>query len=379
MSEPITAVKMFSNGPVIALLTDFQLKPSSLPHFGSIHQFCEELHQRVSEVGGFFYIFNHQDLTHDDVNGYFFENGTWIYAKLPLPDVIYNRIHSRKLEYEPTFIMFRDILKKRGIPFFNDRFLSKWEVYRHLMLEEKIHPFLPKTRIFSQESLYDLINQYETVFIKPVHGSQGKNIIKLKRDRETIFCQTSQDSFSDTPVRKFESNRLFFQLKPLLQNKIYIIQQGIPLAEYKTRTMDFRVLVHKNQHYEWDVTSLVARISAEQQFVSNLAKGGEMIKPYIALQDCFDKNMIKKTIYSIKDLSIQAADIISKYTKGITGELGIDIGVDRTGQPWIIEINSKPSKSFGDTLTKIRPSARAIIEFCFKLAFDKVSEMEESM
>jgi glutathione synthase/RimK-type ligase-like ATP-grasp enzyme len=378
MSESLTTLKNVPNGPVIALLTDFQPKPSDIPHFGSIHRFCEELHQRVTEVGGFFYILNHQDLTHQEASGYYFENGKWNYSKLPLPEVIYNRVHSRKLEFEPSFKRFREILEKKRIPLFNDRFLSKWEVYQHLLLEEQVHPFLPETRLFSQESLHDLINKYETVFIKPVHGSQGKNIIKLKRDHDFILCQTSQNRLLDSPIKKFENSSLFFQLKPLLQNKIYIIQQGIPLAEYQNRTMDFRVLVHKNQDAEWDITSLVARISAEQQFVSNLAKGGEMLKPNIALQDYFTKKeTIREIISVMKELAVLAANSICKHLKGITGELGIDIGVDQTGRPWIIEINSKPSKNFGDTLTKIRPSAKAIIGFCQKLAFDKVSEMEE--
>jgi glutathione synthase/RimK-type ligase-like ATP-grasp enzyme len=378
MSEFSTPVKNVPNGPVIALLTDFQPKPSALPHFGSIHRFCEELQQRVSEVGGFFYVLNHQDLTHHEANGYYFENEKWIYSKLPLPDVIYNRIHSRKLEYAPSFKRFRETLEKERILFFNDRFLSKWEVYQHLMLEKQVHPFLPETQILSQESLFELINKYETVFIKPIHGSQGKNIIKLKKDHDSFSCKSSQDRFFDLPIKKFENSGLFFQLKPLLQNKIYIVQQGIPLAEYQDRTMDFRVLVHKNQEYKWDITSLVARISAEQQFVSNLAKGGEMMKPNIALQGYFTKKeMINDIITAIKELAIMAANCISKQIEGITGELGIDIGIDHIGKPWIIEINSKPSKSFGDTLTKIRPSAKAIIEFCRKLAFDKVTEMEE--
>ena len=104
--------------------------------------------------------------------------------------------------------------------------------------------------------------------------------------------------------------------------------------------MDFRVLVHKNQDNLWEVTSLVARISAEQQLVSNLAKGGKIMKPLLALTTCFNQETSLQLLSVMRDLSIEAADIVSQNTNGVTGELGIDIGVDDTGKPWIIEVNS---------------------------------------
>jgi glutathione synthase/RimK-type ligase-like ATP-grasp enzyme len=130
-------------------------------------------------LGGFFYVFSYKDLTAQNVSGYYFENGKWIFSKLPQPDVIYNRIHSRKIERISSFKDFRKVLEKLNIPFFNDRFLSKWEVYEKLMLKENIHPYMPETRIYTLENLKELIEKFNMVFIKPIHGSQGRDIIKL--------------------------------------------------------------------------------------------------------------------------------------------------------------------------------------------------------
>lgn len=361
-------------GPIAALLTDFHLKQKDNPHFGSIHIFCEELHQRITEVGGLFYVFSIDDFSDKAIGGFYFENGAWHFSKqLPLPDVIYNRIHSRRLETISSFKSFRGFLERKNIPLFNDRYLSKWEVYQQLILDKQIQPYIPETRIFSANALNDFLNKYDLVYLKPVHGSQGKNIFKLIKEEGSILCQTSQSP----DANQFNSNQIFCQLKPLLHNKIYIIQQGIPFTNYKERAMDFRVLVHKNQYHLWEVTSLVARVSAEKQFVSNLAKGGTAMKPYNALNACFDKEQSLQLIKRLKELALQAAAAISSQTAGIIGELGIDIGVDLSGNPWIIEANSKPSKSFEDTLAKIRPSAKAIIQFCTKLAFDGNIELEE--
>ncbi|WML43280.1 YheC/YheD family protein [Neobacillus sp. PS3-40] len=356
-------------GPVVGLLTDFNTDKEE-PNFRTIHLFCEELHQGFSELGGFFYVFSYKDFSDTGANGYHFENGKWVYSELPLPEVIYNRIHSRRLEQVASFKSFRKILEQLNIPFFNDRFLSKWEVYEKLMLEEKIHPYIPETRIFSKENLKELIETYHTIFIKPIHGSQGRNIIKLGKEENHFVFQSTLNIDSDFIIKKESIDEIFHQLKPHLHNRIYIIQQGIPLATHQSRSMDFRVLCHKNKKDLWEVTSLVARISAESQFVSNIARGGEITKPLIALSPLFEKEIAKKIVFMMKELSIEAATIICSQFTGITGELGIDIGVDQDGRVWLIEINSKPSKNFEENTVKIRPSAKAIIQFCTKLALD---------
>lgn len=364
-------------GPVVALVNDFHLDHSDEPHFGSIHAFCHELHQRIAETGGLFYIFHYKDFSETGCIGYSFEDGKWISSLHPLPDVIYNRIHSRKMEHAPGFKAFRSTIEKLDITFFNDRFLSKWEINQCLADECLLHPHIPETHLFSQKNLEDLLQKYSTVYIKPVHGSQGRNIFKLEKEETNIIWQTSQDPDSAKKAKKAAFADIFNELKPLLRNQIYIVQQGISLLEFQNRTMDFRVLVHKKQNRLWEVTSLVARISAEQQFVSNIAKGGEIMKPHMALVSCFSNDKAMELLSRIKELSIFAADAVSKKTKGLMGELGIDIGLDPDGKPWIIEVNSKPSKNSEDTPLKIRPSAKAIIQFCTKLAFDGAAELEE--
>jgi glutathione synthase/RimK-type ligase-like ATP-grasp enzyme len=134
--------------------------------------------------------------------------------------------------------------------------------------------------------------------------------------------------------------------------------------------MDFRVLCHKNLNNQWQVTSIVARVAAENEFVSNLARGGRMLKPLNVLRTCLGHKKSLEVLALMKELAVETASTISCSSSGITGELGIDIGVDQYGKLWIIEVNSKPSKNFEDGLGKIRPSAKALIQFCTLLAFD---------
>jgi len=101
------------------------------------------------------------------------------------------------------------------------------------------------------------------------------------------------------------------------------------------------------------------------------------MRPLNALAACMSKTRALEVLALMKELSIETASIISQLSPGITGELGIDIGVDLDGKLWLIEVNSKPSKSFEDGQVKIRPSAKAIIQYCTMLAFDAAIEKEE--
>ncbi|MFJ7728019.1 YheC/YheD family protein [Neobacillus sp. NPDC097160] len=355
-------------GPVIGLLTDFPSNKTEDPHFRSVHLFCEELHHGITENGGFFYVFSYDKFPSQ---GYYFENEKWIPAQLPMPDVIYNRIHSRKLEYSKLFQQFRQKLDKYSIPFFNDRFLSKWEVYEQLKDEIQLDPYIPETHLFSKETFQDFSEKYDTLFLKPIHGSQGRNIIKLKREADHQYSfQTSFTTLSGSNNQRFPLEEIYQQIKPLLNNRIYLIQQGITLVTHELKAMDFRVLVHKNPANQWTVTSTVARIAAEKEFVSNLARGGTITRPLNALRFCMSHKQSLEVLSVMKELALETASAISRNSEGITGELGIDIGVDQDRKPWVIEVNSKPSKNFEDGLGNIRPSAKAIILFSTKLAFE---------
>ena len=363
-------------GPIIALMTDITESDDG-PSFQSIHTFCEELHYYTKQTGGVFYLFSSENFKPNEINGYYYRNG-WKKHTFPPPDVVYNRIHSRKKERSETFIKIKNKMTEMNIPFFNDRFLSKWDVHEMLLKEEHLDAHLPETLLFTKENFLRLLNKHSSLFLKPINGSQGRKILHLYKEGTSFIVKVSTGMQSDNFMSFTQVDQFFSWFSRFRRKQIYIIQQGIPFLLYKNRHIDFRVLCHKNHHNEWKVTSIVARISGEKQFVANIARGGETYKPLEALTELFNKDVAKQQIKRMKELAKEIAGAVSRNTEGITGELGLDIGIDQDGKPWLIEVNSKPSKnnSIEQDEIKIRPSTKAIIELCTTLAFEYKNKNE---
>ncbi|MDQ0268964.1 YheC/YheD family endospore coat-associated protein [Cytobacillus purgationiresistens] len=366
-------------GPVIGLLTDLNESDENLqPNFRSIHSFCHELQEVVSDIGGFFFVFHPKDVTQEKIYGYYLQEDDWVKADLPLPDVVYNRIHSRKLEATKSLSRLKELLYQHNIPLFNDRFLSKEDVHQLLISEIHLKPHLPDTARANKETIIDFIAKYSSLFIKPIHGSQGRQIIRLTEVNNRYQAEYSSCT-NNGGTRLYETPEKFIrQFYRDSKDRQYIVQQAIPLLTYKNRPLDFRVLCHKNFQEIWKATSAVARISSENQFVSNLAKGGEMMKPLSLLTQLFDRKTAIQQLALMKELAAEASSLIDQKTCGLFAELGIDIGVDEAGGLWIIEANSKPSKQSEDSLNKVRPSAKALVEYCTFLAFSKIVTREDS-
>lgn len=356
-------------GPIFALVTEVHEGEESEPSFRSIHSFAEELHYTAHTAGGLVYIFHIKDFSLEGVNGFYHDGDHWRKSKLVLPNVIYNRIHSRKLEASSFFQDKTAQMSLKEIPIFNERFLSKWEVHNLLYQEPHLHPFLPETALYRNDKLADLLKKYRTIFIKPLNGSQGRNIIKVLLENDAIIVKTTSTR-EDGKINLFATLEEFLEWFQKRRKQIpFIMQQGIPLATYHHRPLDFRVLCHKDYSNSWRVTSIVARVSAKSEFVSNLARGGEMMKASKPLTQLFDLQTARSQISFMKELSLEISKIISQSVQGIVGELGIDMGIDSSGRIWIIEVNSKPSKNMEEQQTEIRPSTKAIYEYGTALSF----------
>lgn len=355
-------------GPLIAMVL-YHIKDHST--FNGLRNFCNELEQFALKKHALFYIFAVNEWEDEFVSGYVRFNNEWIKTKLPFPTIIYNRIPSRKQELSTYTKKLFQTFEEKNIPFFNDHFLNKWEVHDTLTTHDYLSPYLPKTHLMDGfSSLKEMLLSHETIFIKPVNGSQGRNIYRIQLGEKGFTIDYS--TFSGEVERHFPTlEELYHSLRTRLKKERFLIQEGLELLKDSNRPVDFRILCHKNEKGNWKVTSAVARVSEQNNFVSNLSKGGEQLSLQQLLEKHFNAKTIKQVKKALFELATEIAQLLSNETKGLFAEFGIDLALDHKAHIWIIEVNTKPSKRHDSPKKQltIRPSAKSLINYCLYLYY----------
>jgi glutathione synthase/RimK-type ligase-like ATP-grasp enzyme len=361
-------------GPVLGILTaqTYEKQPQGL--FGINSSFFEEVAQASRQSGTFVYIFTLDgvDLQNKHVTGWRYKNKRWAFTRFPLPDVIHNRLDSRKMELSETIqTFFANIKHHTNIPIFNHRFLNKVEVTQLLSNDSRISSLSPETVThFNKSLIAAMFKKYPVIFVKPSKGSLGYGIIHFTRTAKGWKC--IQNSMTGPVHRHFHKpEELLKFLYPRLRKASYLIQRGIPLVHVMGSPVDFRALLQKNGMGKWSITSTVARIASEQSFVSNVAQGGKLSRVKAALQNStLPDHLIPAVERQLKNAALAVAETIEERADGLFAELGIDLGVDASGKVWLIEVNSKPSKTEDASMNdgKIRPSVRKMLDYVQYLA-----------
>ncbi|MFB5677830.1 YheC/YheD family protein [Paenibacillus terreus] len=356
-------------GPLISVLISRDYPEQNDKPFGKITQFCRELSSACGKQGAFVYFFtpDHISGNPDRVEGWVFSNG-WKKATLPAPDVVNNRLTSRKLENKPSVQYFMKEVKSRyGAYVFNEKFLDKHEVFDALKGSSILRRYLPESHLLDSFAIFKrMCGLYNQVFVKPVRGSLGKGIIRINKNADGSFTMLTTTTGSPLKQNYPNATKMFGGLSGKMRSTSYQIQQGLTLIHHNARPVDFRALVQKNGNGAWSVTSIVARIAGGSHFVSNLARGGTLS----TVKDAVAKTTLSATAKAnahskLKTAALRIAAGIDHAIPAHFGELGIDLAIDTSGRVWLIEVNSKPSKNDNTPLgdVKIRPSVLKMLEY----------------
>jgi hypothetical protein len=331
-------------GPYLGVLVSRYDTQSPAAPFGPFTSFFNEMADVCSRRGGIVCAFRMQDVNWDQqiVRGMIRRSGEWRQTVLPLPQCIYNRLVSRKREQSEAMGEWIQRCKEFNIPFFNEQFLNKWHVHTALENEPAAAEHLPRTvRYYGLTDLKQMLERHRTVYAKPTNGSMGRGIIRLRRTGGGY--QTTRPGGA---ARAFSSiSGLHQYLLSRTNGKPYLLQQGLPLIGIQQRPTDFRVLVQKDRRGEWVVTSMVARLG-QNSVVSNVSRGGAMIGPAQALRICGPWAAgTRPTVATLRSVALKLSRLLEQSLSGRYAEFGVDLGVDIRGRVWLLEINSKPSKS----------------------------------
>ncbi|BBH21493.1 hypothetical protein Back11_28380 [Paenibacillus baekrokdamisoli] len=361
-------------GPLIGVLISRDDPNMKERPFGSITMFCKELVDACAAQGAHVYFFTPDHITSSSntVEGWVYSGG-WRKTAVPAPDVVNNRLTSRKLENKPSVQHFiKEVKSRYNTAVYNEKFLDKPEVFDALVKDPALVKYLPESHVLrSFAMLRSMCSKYGNVFLKPVRGSLGKGIIRVSRSDNDSY-QALYTTLGGTRRQHFPNLlKVFASISGKMKTVRYQIQQGLHLIDIGGKPVDFRALVQKNETGKWAITSIVARTAGGNHFVSNLARGGTLstVREAVAKSN-LSSISAGDTSSRLQRAAIEIAKGVDTFIPAHFGELGIDLAVDISGRVWLLEVNSKPSKNDNTPLPdqKIRPSVRNMIQYSRHLA-----------
>lgn len=296
------------------------------------------------------------------------ERGVWESALYPLPDVVYNRISSRRAEMRaPVKEALRRLSELPYTKCFNPSYLNKWEVHQILSSHPLSVPYLPETMRLSAENLQTMLLRHPVLYLKPSNGSLGHGIIKVRRSsgneiKFTVYSRGRVHGAAENAEDLIRKTNRYRKGKP------YIVQQGLELARYRNSVFDLRIIYQKNGLGEWQIGKKFVRVAPGLSSIANLARGGRAERSQKVFKYLYNrKSLIEEKNGQIKQLCQSVATVIDNGGNVHYGELGLDIGMDKAGKPWLIEVNSKPRKTT-ETETSV-----AIMRNAYKRPLDYAS------
>lgn len=213
---------------------------------------------------------------------------------------------------------------------------SKWLKTEALLTDPQIVPYIPATAAYGGDELMSMLSEHGMVVIKPVVGTGGNGVIRIEHKEDGGFLVNHKGR-----TRHAENMQdLLRMLGGMKLKRRYLIQQGIELAKIHGRPLDYRVKVVKIQR-KWEFRAMVGRLARPGLFVTNLCKGGRLLRCRPALRMSLPHIPTIEKQREMRELTRNCIAVLEKKFPGIS-QLGFDYGLDEAGQIWILEVNTRP-------------------------------------
>ncbi|OME83906.1 hypothetical protein BK120_12340 [Paenibacillus sp. FSL A5-0031] len=361
-------------GPLVGILSDNSTRSESNP-FGARTGFIKQV-IKTGEHKAYLFGFTPSDINwqQETVNGYFLNpQGGWYRKIVPLPDVVYNRLPSRKAETSASINSLRERFVRRKIPFFNWSFFNKADVYKLLDNDPEALTHLPESVSGpSSEKIKEMLEKHQFLYYKPTAGSLGVGIYRLTYHPKRGYFARYRKGSQNVLLRftQFSSLMRMLQAKHGSSLNHYVVQQGIRLVEIDSCPLDFRFHMHKNGSNEWVPAGIGAKKAGRGSVTTHVKNGGSLMTPEQALGKTFG-TQADAVLEKAKLAAIKLSEAIERNYPHRLGELGLDLGIDKDGEVWMFEANAKPGRSIFKhpaLRSEGRASLSYILEHCLYLS-----------
>lgn len=264
------------------------------------------------------------------VYGYKRIKGSYVSGKYPIPKVI----HNRTLTFSKRSNQRLRRLKRIRLVFNGQNRYSKYRIHR--LLRSAFPSHLPNTVRYTRRNLRDMMNRHNSLYIKPRSSSVGKGIIKITRRKSGSWQVRLPHKSLVAGTRKTEAI-----IAGHVRKKKYLIQQTIPLATYRGNPYDIRVSVQRGADGNWQVTGMYGKVAKKGSHVTNVARRGSAKPCDILFRHSFGNPA--HVAMNVQHVSLHIARYLGRRLRNLA-DIGLDMGVDRAGHPYFIEMNGRDQR-----------------------------------
>lgn len=218
---------------------------------------------------------------------------------------------------------------------------TKLEVFSKIKQEGSYARLLIPYRIYTEyKDILNFIKQHNKIVLKPIKGYQGKQVYKVTK-KGSKFLVDYLDKSKEFNKRQFKEF-----LKENIEEDKTLIQKYITSRTKKSEPFDCRVRLEKNGKGKWQTAIILVRIGSNNKVVSNVKRGGSVSKLPSFLKANFDDKAeeIEREIQKIAKYFPPKLEVILNQN---LVSLGLDIGIDYDGKPYIFEVETAPGYEFG--------------------------------
>lgn len=270
----------------------------------------------------------------------------WLKEIHPVPQLIYDRCYYLDTNHYLTYKPYIDRLKQDpSVHLLGKPLGGKLRTHHILHKSKRLSPYLlPTNKLSSTKDLISGMKQYTSVLIKPNGGSHGRGVAAITPQGQSFRVRGRSRSNRPFHLILHSGRSLTNWVGRFIGHTPYIIQPFLNLRSMDSCPFDIRILVQKNGEGRWVTTGTAVRIGNPGSLTSNLHGGGHAESTQQFLNKNYSPEKVKDIWQSIQFLS-KYVPIQIEQEHGRLLELGMDVGVDRQGNVWLLEVNSKPGRS----------------------------------
>lgn len=273
------------------------------------------------------------DMENNLIEGKIYTPDGWKNIVAPLPKIINNMRFNSKNSNSQLY----HYLNNNSTLLFH-RFGTKDEV-EHLLKENNLLTdlLIPSVNTDDKNKVLKMLDNHHKLIFKPVDGQTGQGIFTIEKNDDGFFYNNQNTT---TAINKDDLDILLNSIETnhLAQKYIQsITPNGLPF--------DIRVHYEKNGNGRWVKAQTYARVGITNPLVSNIAKGGTVIRAGLFLRNNFGEDKGKELMKKLNEMLKGFPTKFEKLFEFNVSTIAIDLGLHED-KFYLFEINSFPGGTF---------------------------------